>query len=64
MKTEEKNYLTPKELEKKLKLSHYTASKLIHTKGFPMIKIGRNIRIDEEALGEFLKSYMGQTINL
>jgi excisionase family DNA binding protein len=57
-------YLTPKEIEKKLKLSHTTTSKLIHTPGFPMVKIGRNIRVKAGDLEEFLNDYKGHQIAL
>ena len=57
-------FLTPKEIEKKLKLSHATVSKLIHTKGFPMVKIGRNIRVKAGDLENFLETYKTHTINL
>lgn len=59
-----KEYLTPKDIEQKLKLSHSTVSKLIHTKGFPMVKIGRNIRVKAEDLEQWLDTYRTHTINI
>lgn len=61
---EDKNYLTPKDLEEKLQLSHNTVNKLINLEGFPAIRIGRSIRIRPEALEEFMKNYESKTINL
>ena len=56
-------YLTPKEIESKLQLSHATVYKLLHTDGFPMIKIGRNIRVKESDLDEYLSMHKSHTIN-
>lgn len=57
-------YLSPKQIEEKLGLSHATVSKLIHTKGFPYVKIGHNIRVKESELEEFLSMYKSNTIHL
>ena len=61
---DENEYLSPKDIEKKLKLSHTTVSKLINTKGFPCIRIGRNIRVKAKDLEEFLSLYKEKTIHL
>ena len=59
-----KEYLSPKEIEERLKLSHATVSKLINIKGFPSIRIGRNIRVKAEDLESFLDTYRTHTINI
>ena len=61
---DDNEYLSPKEIEEKLKLSHTTVSKLINTKGFPCVRIGRNIRVKAKDLEEFLDSYKTKTISL
>ena len=61
---DKEEYLTPKQIEQKLKLSHATVHKLIHTKGFPTIQIGRNIRVRAKDLEEFLDKYKTHKINL
>ena len=55
-------YLKPKEIEQKLQLSHATVYKLLHTDGFPMIKIGRNIRVKESDLERYLEMHKSHTI--
>ena len=57
-------YLTPKEIEKKLKLSHATVSKLIHLPGFPMIKIGGSVRIYKNEFEKFMQDYKTKSIKL
>ena len=57
-------YLKPKEIEQKLQLSHATVYKLLHTDGFPMTKIGRNIRVRESDLERYLEMHKSHTINL
>ncbi|SFU58013.1 helix-turn-helix domain-containing protein [Butyrivibrio sp. INlla21] len=59
-----KDYLSPKDIEEKLNLSHATVSKLIHTKGFPFYRIGRSIRVKEEDLEAFLDAYKEKTIHI
>lgn len=59
-----KDYLSPKQIEKKLNLSHSTVSKLMKIKGFPVVRIGRNIRVREDALDAFMDAYVSHTINL
>lgn len=59
-----KDYLTPKDIERILKLSHPTVSKLINLKGFPAVRIGRTIRVKPEDLVKFLDSYKSNKINL
>lgn len=56
--------LSPKEIEEKLGLSHSTVSKLMNLKGFPLIRIGRTIRVYEADLYEFLHSYKGHEITI
>ncbi len=64
MQENKEYWLTPKDIEKKLQLSHGTVNKLIHTKGFPSVTIGRSIRVKEEDLNAFLDSYKTHTINI
>lgn len=58
------DYLTPKDVAKKLQLSHTTVTKLMKVKGFPATRVGRSIRIDEKQLDEFLASYRSAKINI
>lgn len=57
-------YLTPKDVEERMQLSHGTVNKLFHVKGFPMIRVGRTMRIKEKDFEEFMDSYRCQTINI
>ena len=57
-------WLTPKDIEERLHLSHGTVNKLIHTTGFPMIQIGRTIRIREDDFNEFIETYMNHKYNI
>lgn len=59
-----KNWLTPKDVEKRMQLSHGTVNKLFHTPGFPMVKIGRTMRVKEEDFESFMDSYKTHSINL
>ena len=61
---EEGRCLSPKQVEEKLGISHATANKLMHLKGFPLIQVGRNLRVYEKDLYEFLRSYNGNQITL
>lgn len=60
----EDNWLKTKDIEKKFGLSHATVNKLIHTKGCPVLRIGRSIRIKESDFNDFLAAYMGKTLNI
>lgn len=48
--------ITVKELEKLLNISQPKAYDLIHSKGFPTVRIGRNYRVDKTKLFEMLAS--------
>lgn len=48
--------LTTEELQEVLKISERRAKALMRTKEFPSIRIGRDYRVDEEALMEWLKT--------
>ena len=61
---EKELWLSPKDIEKKLNLSHTTVTKLMKVKGFPLTRIGRNIRINAKDFKEFLDNYKNNTINL
>lgn len=58
------NYITPKELREKLKLSKNTAYKLISQKGFPKIYVGNKILIPEEELDKYMMSHLKSRITL
>lgn len=49
--------LTTKDVQKRLGVSRDRAYGLMHTKGFPRIKIGYRYYIEEEQLQGFLKQY-------
>ncbi|MBR0342808.1 MAG: helix-turn-helix domain-containing protein [Oscillospiraceae bacterium] len=49
-------YLTVKDLQKKLNISRTKAYQLVNQPDFPKLKIGRDIRIPETRLEEFLGS--------
>lgn len=48
------NILTTKDLQNTLKLSPKQAKALMRTDGFPSIKIGREYRVEESALIEWM----------
>lgn len=50
------NILTLEDLKNTLKLSDKQARALMRTKGFPSIKIGREYRVEEQALIEWMKT--------
>lgn len=50
------NILTTEELQEVLKISERHAKALMRTEGFPSIRIGRDYRVEEVALMEWLKS--------
>lgn len=56
------NILTVEELKAVLKITEKKAKALMRTKGFPSIRIGREYRVEEEALMEWMRST--KTINL
>lgn len=51
-------YLTVKDLQEKLKISRSKAYRLVSQPDFPKLKIGRDIRIPETQLEEFLESLL------
>ena len=57
-------WLTPKDVEERTKLSHGTVNKMFHLKGFPVIRIGRTLRVREEDFKKFIDSYANHTINI
>ena len=61
---EKELWLSPKDIEKKLNLSHATVAKLLKVQGFPSIRIGRNIRVNAKDLKDFLDYYKANKINL
>lgn len=48
--------MTIKELEAYLKISQSVAYKLVHTEGFPIVKLGRSIRIPIDQLNIWLNN--------
>jgi len=64
MAIKKENWLTPKDIEETLRLSHGTVNKLLHTGALPMIQIGKTIRIREDDFNKFLKTYMNKKFNL
>ena len=61
---EAKKYLTPKDIEQKLGLSHSTVSKLINTKGFPATRIGRSIFVKAEDFEAFMDTYRTKQVGI
>ena len=57
-------WLTPKDVEKITQLSHGTVNKLFHIKGFPMVKIGRCMRVKESDFVKFMDSYRNHEISI
>ena len=56
------NMLTVKELQTKFNLGKNKAYKLVHTKGFPTIKIGKTILIPEEQLQLWVEDNLNSQI--
>ena len=59
---EETKYYTPADLERILRLSHGTVNKLLRVPGFPVLRVGDNIRIPCNAFNEYINTH--RTINL
>ena len=57
-------WLTPKDIEKRMQLSHGTVNKLFHLKGFPMVRVGKTMRIKEKDFEEYMNAYKTHTINI
>ncbi len=60
----DQEYLTPKDIEKRLKLSHATVYKLMNLPDFPKVKIGRSVRVRESDFNAFMEVYKGKRIVL
>lgn len=63
-KFKEEEFLTPKDIQERMKLSQTTVWRLMNVKGFPAIRIGKNIRIRESDFEKFLETYDSNKINL
>ena len=50
------NILTTKDLQDVLKISPKQAKALMRTDGFPSIKIGREYRVEEQSLLDWMKT--------
>ena len=57
------NILTVEELKDVLKITEKKAKALMRTEGFPSIRIGREYRVEEEALIEWMKSTKAIKLN-
>ena len=56
VQSEEKTCVTIKEMGKRLGVSNYTAYQLVHSKGFPVFRIGRRMLIPVKELNIWLSS--------
>ena len=56
------NMLTVKELQNKLNMGKNKTYKLVHTKGFPTIRIGKTILIPEDELQQWLSDNINSQI--
>lgn len=57
-------YLTTQQVCDTLGISRKKAYDLYKLKGFPVIQIGKDYRVEEDELKAFLKMYKGSTINI
>ena len=64
LNSNQNNYLSPKDVEERLGLSHGTVNKLFHVKGFPVVRIGRTMRVKESDFENFMDSYKTHVINI
>lgn len=62
--TVSKDFLTVKELCEQLQISRNFAYKLIATKGFPAVRIGKRYRISRQGLIDWTKQNAGSQIYL
>lgn len=51
------DFLTVKEVQEILKLGKDKTYQLVHTNGFPSIKIGGSIRVPKDAFEKWIKQY-------
>ena len=58
------NYLTKEEIQEKLKRSETQVAALFNVSGFPYVKIGRQKRVREDLLDQWLSDHMGEEIKL
>lgn len=58
------NLLTAKDIQNRLSMSSKTAYKLICTKGFPSIKIGKRYYVPEEDFNKWIEKNIGKEIEL
>lgn len=57
---EEKTMLTVAEMRKQLNISHGKAYELIHQPGFPVLRIGRAVRIPRTALMSWVEKQVAE----
>ena len=57
------NILTTEDLQEILKITERRAKALMRSEGFPSIRIGRDYRVEEEALKEWLKTTKSITLD-
>ncbi len=55
-------YLSIKDLQDVLGLSHNTVYKLVKTEGFPSVKIGGKYLVEESDLKKYIDQYIGKEI--
>ena len=55
----ESEYLTPKDIEQLLNLSHTTVSRLLNRPDFPAVRIGRSVRVRRDRFEEYMETYTG-----
>ena len=63
-KKNKERWITPKEIEEILQLSHGTVNKLIHSGAFTTIQIGKSIRIKEDDFLNFMETYKNNKYNM
>lgn len=67
MEAQESNktkFITVNELMDILHIGNTLAYKLVNLDGFPSVKIGKKILIDENEMYLFMKQYVGSQINV
>lgn len=57
-------YLDKEDIQEKLKLSETQVAALFNVKGFPFVRIGKQKRVREDLLDQWLADHMGQEIKL
>lgn len=58
--TDEVKLYTPKDIERIFSMSHQQANLLMHSSGFPLVRINRRLYVEDSALRKWLKTYEGK----